>query len=131
MENMDDVFKFWYEVYVFSRSLLVEPDWKVQIQRLYEIWEEIGQLITLDCFRDNFINHCAELDLPGETYDLKEGYKMANNEWREELMITVSDRIIKHYDDDVSLSATVVSWDSVKNCIFVDKSICKLYYEKE
>ena len=99
---MDDVFKFWYEVYVFSRSLLVEPGWKVQIQRLHEIWEEMGQLITLDCFRDNFINHCAELDLPGETYDLKEGIKMANNEWREELMITVANRIIKHYDDESS-----------------------------
>ena len=110
METMDDIFKFWYEVYVFSRSLLVERDWKVQIQRLHEIWEEIGQLITLDCFRDNCINHCAELDLPGETYDLKEGFKMANNDWREELMITVADRIMKHYDDDVSF---------VGNCCFM------------
>ena len=128
---MDDIFKFWYEVYIFSRIHRIEPDWKVQIQRLHEIWEEVGRCITLDCFRFSFFKHCTELNLPGETYDFKQGFEKANNEWCEELMIIVADRIIKHYDDDVSLSATVVSWDSVKNCIFVDKSICKLYYEKE
>ena len=131
MKDMDDVFKLTYDMYAFSRMGMLEPNWKLQIIRMNDIWEDIRQCFTEDCFRDSFIKFCAQDNLPGETYDSKKGYERANNEWREELMLIVADRTIKLYDDDVPLSAAVVTWDNNKNSLLVDRSICKLFYDKE
>ena len=126
---MDDVFKITYNMYMFSRIVMLEPEWKQQIKRLPEIWRECGESIRKDVFICSFLKDCKAYHLPGETYDIRKGFEKVNNEWCVELMITLADRIIKFYDDLVPISANVVSWDENKKCIVIDNSICTSFQD--
>ena len=131
IENMDDIFKFTYEVFVFANVHMIEPEWDMQVLRLHEIWEDLRAYFNEYSFVNLFSSHCAELDLPAETYNLKKGFEMATHEWRNELIINVADRIIKSFNDDVSLSSTPVSWDKHKKCLIVDKTICNAFNDDQ
>ena len=126
---MDDVFQRNYTIYMFSRIVMLEPEWKEQIKRLPEIWRECGKFITKDTFIYSFLKHCEAYDLPGKTYDFEKAFKKVNTEWCVELMLSLADRIIKHYDDNAPILIKVVAWDINKKCIVVNHTLCKSFYD--
>ena len=67
---------------------------------------------------------CLEESLPIETFDYEQACRLAETEWRIELMLAVVERIIKHYDDDVPIDATELAvWDVAKQEIVIDRSV--------
>ena len=124
--SMDDVFKEDYLLSVFSVLPDVEPDWQKQVNTMTEIWDEGVKLIDHKLLLKVFRDECRELSLPVETFDYERAYRLAATDWRIELMLAVVEKIIKWYDDDVSLEATELAvWDVVKQQIDVDRSVCK------
>ena len=124
--SMDDIFKEDYLLSVFSVLPNVEPDWQKQVNTMTEIWDEGVKLIDHKLLLKVFRDECRELSLPVETFDYERAYRLAATDWRIELMLAVVEKIIKWYDDDVSLEATELAvWDVVKQQIDVDRSVCK------
>ena len=123
---MDDIFKEDYLLSVFSVLSEVEPDWRKQVNNMADIWDEGVRLIDHKLLHSLFESECQELSLPFETFDYERAYKLAATEWRIKLMLAVVEKIIKWYDDDVSLEATELAvWDVFKQQIVVDRSLCK------
>ena len=124
--SMDDLFKVDYLLSVFSVLSQVEPDWRKQVNNMADIWDEGVRLIDHKLLHSLFESECQELSLPFETFDYERAYKLAATEWRIELMLAVVEKIIKWFDDDVSLEATELAvWDVFKQQIVVDRSVCK------
>ena len=124
--SMDDVFKEDYLLSVFSVLPDVEPDWQKQVNTMAEIWDEGVKLIDHKLLLKVFRDECRELSLPVETFDYERAYRLAATDWRIELMLAVVEKIIKWYDDDVSLEATELAvWDVFKQQIVVDRTVCK------
>ena len=123
---MDDIFKVDYLLSVFSVLGEVEPDWRIQVNTMAEIWDEGVKLIDHKLLRKLFESECQELSLPVETFDYERAYRLAATEWRIELMLAVVERILKHYDDDVPLEAIELAvWDVAKQEIIIDRTVCK------
>ena len=72
-----------------------------------------------------FLSECAELALPYKNYHMETAFENANKEWAMELMVLVADRILKWYDDDIPLDATIVTQEN--ETILIDLSACRLY----
>ena len=124
--SMDDVFKMYYVLCVFSRLEQVEPDWRKQVDNIVNIWDQGVSLIIHELLHSLMWQTCLEESLPIETFDYEQACRLAETEWRIELMLAVVERIIKHYDDDVPIDATELAvWDVVKQEIIIDRSVCK------
>ena len=58
-------------------------------------------------------------------HHMETAFENANKEWATELMVLVADRILKLYDDDIPLHATIVTQEN--ETILIDLSTCRLY----
>ena len=67
----------------------------------------------------------AELALLYVNYHMEAAFENANKEWAMELMVLVADRILKWYDDDIPLDATIVTQEN--ETILIDLSARRLY----
>ena len=56
---------------------------------------------------------------------METAFENANMEWPMELMVLVADRILKWYDNDIPLDATIVKQEN--ETILIDLSACRLY----
>ena len=122
---MDAVFKDNYKVFAFSKLPNLEPEWELQVQHIRQLWNAVGNLIDRNKFYSLFSSACAELALPYENYHMETAFENANKEWAMELMVLVADRILKLYDDDIPLNATIVTQEN--ETILIDLSACRLY----
>ena len=122
---MDAVFKDIYKVFAFSKLPNLEPEWELQVQHIRQLWNAVRNLIDRDKFYSLFSSACAELALPYENYNMETAFENANKEWATELMVLVADRILKLYDDDIPLDATIVTQEN--ETILIDLSVCRLY----
>ena len=59
-----------------------------------------------------FSSEYAELALLYENYHMETAFENANNEWAIELMVLIVDKILKCYDDDSPLDATIVTQEN-------------------
>ena len=128
---MDEVFMDNYEAHIYSLlPNLHLSAWELEVINLPIIYEDVGKLIDKEQFQNSFYNHCAQLNLPAETYDLEEAFQKASNEWAIDIMLRVADHVIKSFDRDVPLDATnVVAWKDGR--IAVDETICKSIHNYE
>ena len=125
LRQMDAVFKDIYKVFAFSKLPNLEPEWELQVQHIRQLWNAVRNLIDRDKFYSIFSSACAELALPYENYHMETAFENANKEWARELMVLVADRILKLYDDDIPLDATIVTQEN--ETILIDLSTCRLY----
>ena len=124
-DSMDNIFKINYIHCVFSTLTQIERDWRNQVNNIVNIWERGVNLIIHELLLSLFWIECEELSLPAESYDFERAYRLAETEWRIELMLAVVQMIIKWYDDDVHQEATgFVVWDVAKQEIVVDRTVC-------
>ena len=122
---MDAVFKDNYKVFAFAKLSNLEPEWELQVQYIRQLWNTVGNLIDRNEFYSMFSFECAELALPYENYHMETAFENANKEWAMELMVQVVDRILKWYEDDIPLNATIVTQEN--ETILIDLSACRLY----
>ena len=122
---MDAVFKDNYKVFAYAKLSNLEPEWELQVQHIRQLWNAVGNLIDRNEFYSMFSSECAELALPYENYHMETAFENANKEWAMELMVLVADRILKWYDDDIPLDATIVTQEN--ETILIDLSACRLY----
>ena len=94
-------------------------------QHIRQLWNAVGNLIDRNEFYSMFSSECAKLALPYENYHMETAFENANKEWAMELMVLVTDRILKWYDDDIPLDATIVTQEN--ETILIDLSACRLY----
>ena len=87
--------------------------------------DAIGNLIDRNEFYSIFSSECGKLALPYENYHMEMAFKNANQEWAMELMVLVADRILKWYNDDIPLDATIVTQEN--ETIIIGLSACRLY----
>ena len=59
-----------------------------------------------------FSSECAEIALPYKNYHMETAFENANKEWAIEMMGLVVARILKWYDDDIPLDATIVTQEN-------------------
>ena len=123
--QMDALFKDIYKVFAFSKLPSLEPEWELQVQHIRQLWNAVRNLIDRDRFYSVFSSACAEVALPYENYHMETAFENANKEWATELMVLVADRILKLYDDDIPLDATIVTQEN--ETILIDLAVCRLY----
>ena len=125
-DSMDNIFKINYVHCVFSTLTQIEQDWRKQVNNIINIWDQGVNLIIHELLHSLFWIECEELSLPAESYDFERAYRLAETEWRIELMLAVVQMIIKWYDDDVPQEATELAvWDVAKQEIIIDRSVCR------
>ena len=111
---------------MFSTLTQIEQDWRKQVNNIINIWDQGVNLIIHELLHSLFWIECEELSLPAESYDFERAYRLAETEWRIELMLAVVQMIIKWYDDDVPQEATELAvWDVAKQEIIIDRSVCR------
>ena len=120
------VFKVLYVDAVISAIHEVQPDYVKSINTMPQIWDQVIEHIDRSFIHKVFHRECRELSQPAETYDFEQAYKLAETEWRIELMLAAVEIIIKSFDDSVPLEAVdVVVWDVAKQVIVIDRSVCR------
>ena len=122
---MNVVFKENYKVFAFAKLTCLEPEWELQVQHIRQLWNAIGNLIDRDEFYSMLSSECTELALLYEDYHMETAFKNANKKLAMELMVLVAESILKWFDDDIPLDATIVPQES--ETILIDISVCRLY----
>lgn len=123
---MDEEFKFWYETNMISLLYNIEPQWKKQVKKLHQLWEDAGRLIDQEKFAASFAKSCAQLELPADMYDFKSAFIKANGEWKHELMLRVADFIVSscgRQDHAVFLHNGHIKVDTTKCPSFYDPTM--------
>ena len=133
--RMDTVFKDWYEVFASSSLYHLHPDWQMHVMKLHEYWPQLLRLIDREQLRTCFFDEIADINEIAErhpsveshlplNYNFEEAFEKVSNEWKTELMITVADKVLKWFDDDIPEKAVVTV---VNGRIQVDCKQCPLY----
>ena len=78
--------------------------WQNQIKFIDSVWDKLEHVFDRQLFTRMFSDHCRELSLPYQTYDIDAAFKQATTTWRVDLMLEVVEHILHHYIDDISLS---------------------------
>lgn len=94
----DDIFKFWYAIYIFSILPKFKLTWQQELEKMNDLWELAGKLIDHECFYNSFKNYCSDENLVSDGYDFKSAFQYANTTWRDELMADVATKIVAFYD---------------------------------
>ena len=127
-KDMEQVFKFWYEAYIFSLLPKFGLSWKQEIKQINELWEAAGALIDKFELCSSFHNECRELHINSEGFNFDLAFRKADTTWRSEIMTSVVNRIIKFWDDDVPLNSEPARWTG--NEIVIDNTVCKKFASK-
>ena len=123
--SIDDVFKMYYVLCVFSGLGQLELDWRKQVHNIIDIWDQGVSLIIHELLHSLIWQTCLEESLPIDTFDYEKACRLAETEWRIELMLAVVERIIKWNDDDIDPRATELAvWDVAKHKIIINRSVC-------
>ena len=121
---MENVFKHEYMSFAFSRLPLLEPDSNRQVYDLPELWKQLDSLLDHEDFHLMFAEHCDQLDLPHEQFDLENAFHKAQAEWAQHIMLQTADFILR-WNEDNPITRPVVFWSN--DYIFVDTSVCVKY----
>ena len=92
--NEVDIFKFWYEHFVFELLSNFNLEWKQELAQINVLWDEVCKMIDTQRFLDIFTKHCNELNMDTSQYNFEEFFLKAKSEWRGELMTKVINKII-------------------------------------
>ena len=110
---------------MFSGLGQLELDWRKQVDNIIDIWDQGVSLIIHELLHSLIWQTCLEESLPIDTFDYEKACRLAETEWRIELMLAVVERIIKWNDDDIDPRATELAvWDVAKHKIIINRSVC-------
>ena len=123
-ENMENIFKVTYSIFVFSKIPSIEPNIHRQVHDLPQLWEKVDQLIDRGDFFRLLASHCKELDLPFMELNLTNAFVMAQREWAQDIMLQTADYILRWNEDEIITSQVGFKKDGT---ISVDTIKCKKY----
>lgn len=119
--NEVDIFKFWYEHFVFELLSNFNLEWKQELAQINVLWDEVCKMIDTQRFLDIFTKHCNELNMDTSQYNFEEFFLKAKSEWRGELMTKVINKIIIFYNDHVPIDAAPAHWNGTE--IVIDRDV--------
>ena len=121
--SMDNIFKSWYETYIFSILPKFGLSWTQEVKQINDLWDAAGQLIDKNSFRESFNAECNELDLNSNLFNIEIAFEKANTEWRSEIMTDVVNRLLVFWDDNVPIGSFPASWNGRE--IVINSTLCK------
>ena len=86
-----------------------------------QLWNAVGNMIDRNEFYSILSAECAKIVSSYENYHMETAFENANEEWA----MLVAGRILKWYDDDIPLDATIIMQENETILIYL--STCRLY----